>query len=89
MPTGRVGRPRLAAIPGLLPGQVIKHQRGRCLVAVTRRVVLGTAAAITAVLAATGTGTGINTSSIERLIILPIAARIIPANFRTPDVCHH
>ena len=33
----------------------------------TRRVVLGTAEAIAAVLAATGTGTGINTAYIERL----------------------
>ena len=67
MHTGKAGRPRLAAIPGLLLGQLIKHHRGRCLVEVTRRVVLGTAEAITAVLAATGTGTGINTSYIERL----------------------
>jgi hypothetical protein len=65
--TGRAGRPRLAAIPGLLLGQVIKHHSGRRLVGVTRRVVLGTAEAITAVLAATGTGTGINTAYIERL----------------------
>jgi transposase-like protein len=65
--TGKAGRPRLAAIPGLLLGQVIKHHRGRRLVAVTRRVVLGTAEAIAAVLAATGTGTGINTAYIERL----------------------
>ncbi len=34
---------------------------------VTRRVVLGTAQAIAAVLVATGTGTGINTAYIERL----------------------
>ena len=61
------GRPRLAAIPGLLLGQVIKHHRGRRLVSVTRRAVPGTAEAIAAVLAATGTGTGINTSYIERL----------------------
>jgi transposase-like protein len=65
--TGRAGRPRLVAIPGLLLGQVVKHHSGRRLVSVTRRVVLGTAAAITAALAATGTGTGINTSYIERL----------------------
>ena len=65
--TGRAGRPRLVAIPGLLLGQVIKHHCGRRLVAVTRRVVLGTAQAIAATLAATGTGTGINTSYIERL----------------------
>ncbi len=65
--TGKAGRPRLAAIPGLLLGQVIKHHSGRRLVRVTRRAVLGTAAAIAAALAATGTGTGINTSYIERL----------------------
>src|SRR5262245_8170948 len=65
--TGRRGRPRLAAIPGLLLGQVVKYHSGRRLVSVTRRVVLGTAQAIAPVLAATGTGTGINTSHIERL----------------------
>jgi transposase-like protein len=65
--TGKAGRPRLVALPGLLLGQVIKHHCGRRLVSVTRRVVLGTVAAIAAVLAATGTGTGINTSFIERL----------------------
>ena len=48
-------------------GQVIKHQEKRRVVGVTQRVVLGTAAAITAVLLATGTGTGINTAYIERL----------------------
>jgi hypothetical protein len=65
--TGKAGRPRLVAIPGLLLGQVIKHPCGRRLVGVTRRVVLGTAQTIAAALAATGTGTGINTSYIERL----------------------
>src|SRR3954466_11618006 len=65
--TGRRGRPKLRAIPGLLLGQVIKHHRGRRLVDVTRRPVLGTAGAIAGVLSATGTGTGINTSYIERL----------------------
>jgi transposase-like protein len=65
--TGKRGRPRLTAIPGLLLGQVVKHHSGRRLVSITRRVVLGTAQAIATVLAATGTGTGINTSYIERL----------------------
>src|SRR3954471_1062451 len=65
--TGRRGRPKLRAIPGLLLGQVIKRHSGRRLVDVTRRVVLGTAEAIAGVLSATGTGTGINTSYIERL----------------------
>src|SRR5919112_1847780 len=65
--TGRRGRPRLVATAGLLLGQVIKHHAGRCVVGVTRRVVRGTAAAVTAALLATGTGTGINTAYIERL----------------------
>jgi transposase-like protein len=65
--TGRRGRPRLKAIPGLLLGQVIGHHSGRRLVDVTRRVVRGTAEASASVLSATGTGTGINTSYIERL----------------------
>jgi hypothetical protein len=65
--TGRRGRPRLVAVPGLLLGQVIKHHSGRRLVDVTRRAVLGTAEAIALALSATGTGTGINTSYIERL----------------------
>jgi len=67
MRTGRAGRPRLVPTAGLLLGQVIKHHAGRRLIGITRRVVRGTAAAITAVLQATGTGTGINTAYIERL----------------------
>jgi transposase-like protein len=65
--TGRAGRPCLRAVPGLLLGQVITQKEKRRVVGVTRRVVLGTAAAIAAVLRATGTGTGINTAYIERL----------------------
>ncbi len=65
--TGRAGRPRLAPTAGLLLGQVVKHHAGRHLVGITRRVVRGSAEAITAVLQATGTGTGINTAYIERL----------------------
>ena len=64
--TGRAGRPRLVPTAGLLLGQVIKHHAGRRLVGITRRVVRGSAGAIAAVLAATGTGTGINTAYIER-----------------------
>ena len=65
--TGGAGRPRLVPTAGLLLGQVIKHHASRHLVGITRRVVRGTAEAITAVLQATGTGTGINTAYIERL----------------------
>jgi hypothetical protein len=65
--TGRRGRPRPVAPAGLLLGQVVKPRAGRCVVGVTRRVVRGTAAAITATLQVTGTGTGIDTASIARL----------------------
>src|SRR5262249_49874336 len=61
------GRPRLVAEPGLLIGQVIKRYRGRRLVSVVRRVVRGSALAITEVLKRTSSGNGINTSYIERL----------------------
>jgi len=64
---GRAGRPRLLVEPGLLIGQVIKRYSGRRVMDVTRRVARGSAAAIAAVLARTGTGTGINTAYIERL----------------------
>ena len=64
---GPRGRARRVVPDGLLIGQVVKRYRGRRLVEVVRRVVCGSAAAIAAVLAATGTGTGINTAYIERL----------------------
>jgi len=65
--TGRRGRPRLVREAGLLLGQVVKRYVQRRVVSVERRVVRGTAEAIAAVLAATGSGTGINTADIERL----------------------
>jgi len=52
---------------GLLIGQVIKRYSGRRLAEVVRRVVHGSAVAVAAVLARTGTGSGVNTSYIERL----------------------
>jgi transposase-like protein len=61
------GHPRLVTEPGLLIGQVIKRYSGRRLVGVVRRVVRGSLEAIQAVLGRTGTGSGINTSYIERL----------------------
>jgi len=51
----------------LLLGQVITERRGRRLVSVTRRAVVGTLAQIAARLAETGTGTQIHTAYIERL----------------------
>jgi transposase-like protein len=65
--TGRPGRPRRVAPLGLLLGQVVKQYVGKRVVGVQQRVVIGSAAAIRAVLAVTGTGSGINTAYIERL----------------------
>jgi transposase-like protein len=64
--TGRRGRPRLVLVQGLLLGQVVKRYVQRRVVSVERRVVQGTAEAVAAVLAASGS-TGINTAYIERL----------------------
>jgi hypothetical protein len=65
--TGQRGRPRLVLAAGFLLGQVVKQYAKRRVVSVKQRVVQGTAAAIAAVLVATGTGHGIHTAYIERL----------------------
>lgn len=66
--TGQRGRPRLVAIgPVLLLVQILKSRSGSRLVGIARRVVRGPAEAIAAAILATGTGTDINTASIERL----------------------
>lgn len=65
--SGKPGRPRLEPEADLLIGQVIKHYAKRHVTGVTRRVVQGTQAAIVAVLAASSSGTDINTAYIERL----------------------
>ena len=65
--TGGPGRPRLVEEPGLLIGQVIKHQEKRRRGGRDPAGGAWDVEAITAVLLATGTGTGINTAYIERL----------------------
>ena len=65
--TGRPGRPRLVLPEGFLLGQVVKQYAQRRVTGVRQRVVEGTAAAITTALAATQSGTTINTAYIERL----------------------
>lgn len=65
--TGRRGRPRLELVPGFLLGQVVKRYAKRQVTHVEHRVVVGTAEAIDATLAATESGTVINTADIERL----------------------
>jgi hypothetical protein len=64
--TGRRGRPRLELAAGFQLGQVVKQYVKRQVVSVRQRIVEGTAAGITAVLTATGTGHGIHTAYIER-----------------------
>lgn len=57
-----------AALPdGFLLGQLIKQHRGRRLVGLTRRAVVGTLEQIEARLLATGTGVVLHTAYIERL----------------------
>jgi transposase-like protein len=65
--TGRRGRPRLVLEQGLLLGQMVKRYVRRRVVSVEHRVIRGTVEAIAAVLAATKSGSGINTAYIERL----------------------
>ena len=65
--TGRRGRPRLVLEQGLLLGQMLKRYARRRVVSVEHRAIRGTVETIAAVLAATKTGSGINTAYIERL----------------------
>jgi transposase-like protein len=60
-------RPRLVLAEGLLLGHMVKRYAQRRVVSVERRVVRGPEHAIATVLAATHTGTVINTAYIERL----------------------
>ena len=60
---------RLVVEPGLLMGQLSKRYSGRRVVGGVKRVARGTAAALSAVLARTGTGTGGNTAYIEAVVV--------------------
>ena len=63
---GRLGRRRWVPPAGVRLGQVLQPHAGRRVVGITRRVVPGTAAALTAVLLASGRGTGLTTAYVER-----------------------
>ncbi len=65
--TGRRGRPRLVAEPGLLLGQAVKQYAKRRVVGVVHRAAVGSMEAIEAALRVTGSGKVINTAYIERL----------------------
>jgi transposase-like protein len=85
--TGCRGRPRLVLEAGVLLGQVVKRYVQRRVVSVERRVVRGSAEAIAAVLAATGSGTGINTAYIERLNAT-FRASLVPLVRRGRAIAH-
>jgi transposase-like protein len=65
--TGKPGRPRLVAEQGWLLGQVIKQYAQRRVVAVTQRLLQGSAQEVAVVLKATQGGGVLNTAFIERL----------------------
>jgi transposase-like protein len=67
VPTGRVGHPRLRPWDGLCLAQVVKQYVRKRVVAVSRRIVQGTAAEVEVLLQHTQGGGQINTAYIERL----------------------
>jgi len=85
--TGRPGRPRLVLPETVLLAQVVKSHNGRRVVDVTRRVVFGTAEAVTRAIAATRGGTQINTSYIERLNAT-VRAALAPLTRRGRRLAH-
>ncbi len=85
--TGKRGRPRLALPEGFLLAHVVKSHKGRRLVDVTRRVVVGTAEAVAEASARTKGGTQINTSSIERLNAT-FRAHLAPLTRRGRAIAH-
>jgi transposase-like protein len=64
---GRVGRPRLIPWAGIVIGQVIKRRQRRRVVAVIRRLALGTVGQLQSLVADTQGGGELNTAYIERL----------------------
>lgn len=86
--TGKRGRPPHVCPPGLLLAQVVKTYAKRRVVDVTRRVVLGDAAAVTQVLTtASGGDHQINTAYIERLNAT-FRACLAPLARRTRGLAH-
>lgn len=79
--TGKVGRPRLIAWAEVVMGQVIKQYRKRRVVAVVRRLVQGSEAALSQLIVATQGSGVLNTAYIERLnasfraLLAPLARR--------------
>jgi len=67
IPSHRRGRPQLRSWPDICLGQVVKQYAHKRVVGVTRRIVQGTAAQVTALLQRTQGSGQINTAYIERL----------------------
>jgi transposase-like protein len=65
--TGRVGRPRLIPWAGIVIGQVVKRRQQRRVVAVSRRLAVGTVGQLESLLTDTQGGGLLNTAYIERL----------------------
>ena len=84
--TGPAPKPRWMPLPELLYAQVIKTVRQRRLVRVTHRVVFGTFARITQVLA--GCGWQINTAFVER-VNLSIRQHVAAVGRRVMTLCKH
>ncbi len=86
--TGKRGRPPRVCAPGLLLAQVVKTSAKRRVVAVSRRVILGSTEAVTQVLTvASGGGHQINTAYIERLNAT-FRACLAPLARRTRSLAH-
>jgi len=86
-PTGKRGRPPLERPQEVLLAQVITKDAQRRVVSVTQHVVFGTAEAIAHILAATQSGTIINTAYIERLNAT-FRACLAPLARRTRALAH-
>ena len=85
--TGHRGRPRVVLEEGLWLGPVVQRSVKRRVASVEHRVVRGTEAAMTAVLAATPSGTGIKTADIERLHAT-VRASLAPLGRRGRALAH-
>jgi len=88
VPTGKPGRPPRICPPGLLLAQVVKTSLKRRVVDVSRRIVLGSPAAVAQVLTtASGGQHQINTAYIERLNAT-FRACLAPLARRTRALAH-
>lgn len=88
IPTGRRGRPRLRPWDDVCIGQVIKHDAGRHVLGVTRRIVQGSDALVAHLIRQTQGQGVLNTAYIERLNAT-FRARLAPLARRTRALARH